>query len=316
MKKITQFFTALLASFALVCQAQANEKISLLLDWFINPDHANIVVAQQKGFFAKQGLEVEIIEPTDPSMPPKLVAAGKGDIAVNYQPQLLMQVDEGLPLVRVGTIVGTPLNSLTVLESSKINKLEDLKGKKIGFSVSGFEDSLLEKMLSDVGLHKQDVELINVNWALSQSLLSKQVDAVIGTLRNFEPHELNLEGHQAKLFYPEQYGVPSYEELIFVVQAGKQNDAKIAKFLTALEQATAYIKQNPTQAWQDFVSYKPKELDNELNRRAWKDTIPLLSDNVRKLDKDLYQQVAQFMLDSKLIKTLPALDRYAVEVGQ
>ncbi|WP_439234228.1 ABC transporter substrate-binding protein [Lonepinella koalarum] len=313
MKKIFTFLTAVWAILGVAFSAQANEKLTLLLDWFVNPDHANIIIAQQKGFFAQQGLDVEIIEPTDPSMPPKLVAAGQGDLAVNYQPQLVMQVEQGLPLVRVGTIIGTPLNSLTVLESSQIKSLADLKGKKIGFSVSGFEDSLLERMLSTVGLTRNDVELVNVNWALSQSLLSKQVDAVIGAFRNFELHELNLEGHQGRLFYPEQYGVPSYEELIFVAQAGKQNDVNINKFLTAIEQATAYIKQNPDQAWQDFVNYKPQELNNELNRRAWQDTIPLLTDNTRQLNQELYQQVAQFMLDSKLIKAAPVLENYAVE---
>ncbi|MDH2926139.1 thiamine biosynthesis protein [Lonepinella koalarum] len=313
MKKIFTFLTAVWAILGVAFSAQANEKLTLLLDWFVNPDHANIIIAQQKGFFAQQGLDVEIIEPTDPSMPPKLVAAGQGDLAVNYQPQLVMQVEQGLPLVRVGTIIGTPLNSLTVLESSQIKSLADLKGKKIGFSVSGFEDSLLERMLSTVGLTRNDVELVNVNWALSQSLLSKQVDAVIGAFRNFELHELNLEGHQGRLFYPEQYGVPSYEELIFVAQAGKQNDVNINKFLTAIEQATAYIKQNPDQAWQDFVNYKPQELNNELNRRAWQDTIPLLTDNTRQLNQELYQQVAQFMLDSKLIKAVPVLENYAVE---
>ncbi|WP_386689093.1 ABC transporter substrate-binding protein [Lonepinella sp. MS14437] len=313
MKKIFTFLTAVWAILGVAFSAQATEKLTLLLDWFVNPDHANIIIAQQKGFFAQQGLDVEIIEPTDPSMPPKLVASGQGDLAVNYQPQLVMQVEQGLPLMRVGTIIGTPLNSLTVLESSQIKSLADLKGKKIGFSVSGFEDSLLERMLSTVGLTRNDVELVNVNWALSQSLLSKQVDAVIGAFRNFELHELNLEGHQGRLFYPEQYGVPSYEELIFVAQAGKQNDVNINKFLTAIEQATAYIKQNPDQAWQDFVNYKPQELNNELNRRAWQDTIPLLTDNTRQLNQELYQQVAQFMLDSKLIKAVPVLENYAVE---
>ena len=107
------------------------EKVSLLLDWFVNPDHAAIIIAQQKGFFEKNNLEVEIMEPADPTMPPKLVAAKKADLAVDYQPQLQMQVAEGLPLVRIATLVNSPLNSLIVLKNSGINKIEDLKGKKV-----------------------------------------------------------------------------------------------------------------------------------------------------------------------------------------
>ncbi|WP_439328191.1 ABC transporter substrate-binding protein [Lonepinella sp. BR2357] len=313
MKKTRQFYTALFSlTFAL--SAQANEKLTMLIDWFVNPVHADIVIAKQKGFFEQQGLDVEIIEPTDPSMPPKLVAAGQADISMDFQPQLIMHVDQGLPLMRIGTMVATPFTSLVVLKDSGINSLADLKGKKIGYSVSGFEDTILSSMLESAGLSLKDVQLINVNFALSQSLLSKQVDAVIGAYRNFELHELALEGHPAQAFFPEQNGVPSFEELTLVVKKGRETDPKIAKFLTALEQATVYMKQNPEQAWQDFVSFKPKELDNELNRLAWNDTYPAFADNPRELNKDRYNKVAEFMLQKGLIKTLPALESYTTEV--
>ena len=135
------------------------------------PDHAPLVTAQTKGFFEAEGLEVEIIEPADPAMPPKLVAAGRGDIAVSYQPTLHAQIEEELPLMWIGTLVETPLNSLIVLKDGPIKDLKDLKGKTIGFSVSGFEDAMLGQMLRSVNLSIDDVELINVNFALSGSLL-------------------------------------------------------------------------------------------------------------------------------------------------
>lgn len=131
--------------------------MTVLLDWFVNPDHAAIIVAQQKGFFKQQNIEVEILEPADPAMPPKLVAAKQADLAVDYQPQLHMQVEQDLPIVRVGTLVDTPLNSLIVLKDSPITNLADLKGKKIGYSVSGFEDALLSTMLASAGLSEKDI---------------------------------------------------------------------------------------------------------------------------------------------------------------
>ena len=143
MKKIIRYFS-LLIGFTASFTSLAREKISLMLDWYVNPDHAAIIVAQQKGFFEKNNLDVEIIEPADPSLPPKLVAAGKVDLAINYQPQLYQQVSEGLPLVRVGSLISSPLNSVVVLKNSKIKTLADLKGKKVGYSVSGFEDVLLD----------------------------------------------------------------------------------------------------------------------------------------------------------------------------
>ncbi|MCL7767174.1 ABC transporter substrate-binding protein [Pasteurella multocida] len=292
----------------------AKEKLTLLLDWFANPDHAAIIVAQQKGYFAQQGLDVEIVEPADPSLPPKLVAAGKADLAVDYQPQLQIQVAEDLPLTRVGTLVATPLNSLIVLEKSAIKSLADLKGKKIGYSVSGFEDSLLKAMLGSANLTDKDIEMVNVNWSLSPSLISGQVDAVIGGFRNFELNQMKLEKQPGRAFYPEEHGVPVYDELILVANKNTMPTEKISKFLTALEQATIYTLNNPQAAWEAFVAYKEKELNNDLNRLAWTDTLPRLALRPRALDSHRYERMAEFLKANGLTKVVKPLSDYAVEI--
>ncbi|HDR1045883.1 TPA: ABC transporter substrate-binding protein [Pasteurella multocida] len=292
----------------------AKEKLTLLLDWFVNPDHAAIIVAQQKGYFAQQGLDVEIVEPADPSLPPKLVAAGKADLAVDYQPQLQIQVAEDLPLTRVGTLVATPLNSLIVLEKSAIKSLADLKGKKIGYSVSGFEDSLLKAMLGSANLTDKDIEMVNVNWSLSPSLISGQVDAVIGGFRNFELNQMKLEKQPGRAFYPEEHGVPVYDELILVANKNTMLTEKISKFLTALEQATIYTLNHPQAAWEAFVAYKEKELNNDLNRLAWTDTLPRLALRPRALDSHRYERMAEFLKANGLTKVVKPLSDYAVEI--
>lgn len=306
--------TVLTALLMFSSQVHAKQKVTLLLDWFVNPDHAALIVAQQKGYFSAHDLDVEIIEPADPSMPPKLVAAGKADLAVDYQPQLQMQVAEGLPLVRVGTLVSTPLNSIVVLQSSGIQSIADLKGKKVGYSVSGFETSLLKAMLAKYDLSEKDVEMVNVNWSLSPSLISGQVDAVIGAFRNFELNQMALEKQPGLAFYPEEHGVPAYDELILVANKNQLSAQKLNAFLTALEQATIYLINHPDQAWQDFISYKPNELDNELNRLAWRDTLPRLTLRPRALDQNRYQKMAEFMQQQGLLKTVPKLADYAVEL--
>ena len=162
-----QSFVRSLAVFSALAMAPffalADDKLTVLLDWFVNPDHAPLIIAQQSGRFTDAGLNVELIAPSDPNLPPKLVAAGKGDIAVTYQPQLHIQADQGLPLVRIGTLISTPLNSLVVLRDGKIKSIADLKGKKVGFSIGGFEDSLLKVMLNSHNVKLSEVELINVN---------------------------------------------------------------------------------------------------------------------------------------------------------
>ncbi|MBV0933819.1 ABC transporter substrate-binding protein [Marinobacterium weihaiense] len=304
--------TALLCGCLLSAQALAADKVEVMLDWFINPDHGPLIIAQQKGFFAAQGLEVSLVEPADPSMPPKLVAAGKTDMAVSYQPQLHLQVDQGLPLTRVGTLVATPLNSLVVLKDGPINSIADLKGKKVGFSVSGFEDALLSAMLNKHGLKADDIELINVNWSLSPSVISGQVDAVIGAFRNFELNQMDIEGHPGRAFFVEEEGVPAYDELILVVNKAKQDDPRWARFMTALEQATQYIINHPDAAWGSFVSYKPNELNTELNRRAWGDTLTRFALRPAALDTGRYQRFGAFMQAQGLTKANPAVDTYAI----
>lgn len=293
--------------------AQASEKLTLLLDWFINPDHAPLVTAQTMGFFEAEGLDVEIIEPADPAMPPKLVAAGQGDIAVSYQPTLHAQIEEELPLKWIGTLVETPLNSLIVLKDGPIQELKDLKGKSVGFSVSGFEDAMLGQMLRSAGLTMDDVELVNVNFALSGSLLAGQVDAVIGAYRNFELTQLEIEGKPGKAFYPEENGVPIFDELIYVVNKDKTDDPRFAKFLAAVEAATIYLSNHPEKAWNAFVEAYPN-LNDELNRRAWFDTLPRFAKRPAALDDGRYQRFAEFMAEAGLISKVVPVESYTAEI--
>jgi len=301
-----------LAGALLSASALAADKVTLLLDWFVNPDHGPLIVAQQKGYFAEQDLEVEMQEPADPSMPPKLVAAGKVDMAVSYQPQLHVQVDEGLPLTRIGTLVATPLNSLVVLESSDIKSIKDLKGKKVGYSVGGFEDALLKAMLTQQGLALEDIEMVNVNWSLSPSLIAGKVDAVIGAYRNFELNQMAIEGHPGRAFYVEEQGVPAYDELVLVVNNADRENPKYGRFIKALEKATQYIVNHPDEAWDSFKNYK-KDLDNELNKRAWADTLTRFALRPAALDEARYQRVGAFMQAQGLTKSNPDVATYAIQ---
>lgn len=282
------------------------EPLVIMLDWFLNPDHAPLIIAEKRGYFEKVGLEVEWQIPVDPSSPPKLVAAGQVDLAVSYQPQLHIHVDAGLPIVQVGVIVSTPLNSLVVLKQSPIQSIADLQGKKIGFSVGGFEDALLKAMLKPHGLSLKDVELVNVNFSLSPALISGQVDAVIGAFRNFELNQMDLVNHPGRAFFVEEHGVPPYDELIYIAHKDNLNPNLIRSFLQAVEQAVQFIVNHPEESWEIFASADPM-LNNELNRRAFKDTIPRFALRPGARDYQRYQRFAKFLVEQEVIKkALPA----------
>ncbi len=291
----------------------AADKMTLILDWFINPDHGPIIIAEEKGYFKEEGLEIEVIAPADPSDPPKLVAAGKADLAVSYQPQLHLQIHEGLPLQRVGTLVATPLNCLLVLADGPIKSIADLKGKKVGFSVAGVEEAVLTAILSPNGLSMDDIELVNVNWSLSPSLMSKQVDAVIGAFRNFELNQMDINGVEGRCFYVEEEGLPSYDELIYVAKPDTMDKDKIARFLAATEKATQYIINHPQESWEIFKGTSA-ELDDELNKRAWVDTLPRFALRPAAVDAGRYERMEKFLKDSGLIPSINPIEKIVVDV--
>lgn len=292
-------------------QAKPPETVKVLLEWFVNPDHAPMVVAKELGLFARAGLDVELLPPSDPSIVPRAIASGQADIGVHYQPSLYLDHAAGIPLVRFGTLVETPLNTVTVLAKGPIKSLADLKGKKVGFSVSGFEDALLQRMLASAGVDKADVELVNVNFALSPSLISGQVDATIGGFRNFELTQMRLKGHEGRAFLPEDNGVPAYDELIFVTRPDLLKDSRLTRFLDAVEQGAIYLTNHPDEGWKLFIKAYP-DLDDALNRQAWIDTLPRFAKRPSALDRRRYERFGQFMLEAGLIKAAPPVDDIAV----
>lgn len=308
MRYILPFIALLMAG-----PAMAQDKMTVLLDWFINPDHGPLIVAEENGYFADEGLEVEIIAPADPSAPPRLVAAGQGDLAVSYQPQLHLQIHEGLPLKRVGTLVATPLNCLLVLKNGPIQSLADLKGKKIGFSVAGVEEAVLTAMLGQHGITLEDIELINVNFSLSPALMSEQVDAVIGAFRNFELNQMDIEGVPGRCFYIEEEGVPPYDELIYVANPELMDTDKIARFLSATEKATQFIINNPEKSWEIFAGTSA-ELQDELNARAWVDTLPRFALRPAGFDAGRYARFEAFLKDSGLIDSINPVEDITMDV--
>lgn len=293
--------------------AYASEKLTVLLDWFVNPDHAPLIVALENGYFNEAGLDVELIAPADPNDPPKLVAAGKFPLAVSYQPQLHVQVAEGLPLTRIATLVATPLNSLVVLDDSPIKTLADLKGKRIGYSIGGFEDALLGTMLSRHGLALSDVELINVNFSLSPSIISGQVDAVIGAFRNFELNQMDIIGKPGRAFFPEEEGVPAYDELIVVANSSHLDDVRLIPFVKAVERAVQYMVNHPKESWSLFIKAYP-DLNDELNARAWRDTLPRFALRPGALDHNRYSRFAAFLKNQGLIDHTVPVNTYAQEL--
>ena len=297
--------------FLIPASSVSQERMTVFLDWFLNPDHAPLVIAHELGYFQDVTLDVELIEPADPNDPPKLIAAGYGQVAISYQPQLHIHADQNLPITRFATLIASPLNSLVVLDDSPIRSLSDLKGRTVGFSVGGFEDAILGAMLQSTGLSLNDVTLVNINFALTPALLNRQVDAVIGAFRNFELNQLALERREGRLFYPEEHGVPPYDELILITHRDNAHDPRLPRFLDALEKAVFFVLNHPEESWKLFIQHRPS-LDDDLNYRAWFDTLPRFSLSPGALNPRRYQRFASFLRQRGLIKQIPPLETYTL----
>jgi putative hydroxymethylpyrimidine transport system substrate-binding protein len=169
-------------------------------------------------------------------------------------------------------------------------------------------------MLGQAGLGLRDVQLVNVNFSLSPALLAGRVDAVIGAFRNFELNQLDIEGRPGLAFHPEEHGVPPYDELVVVANRARLADPALRRFVDAVERGTLYTVNNPEAAFRLFVKGRP-DLDNELNRRAWRDTLPRLAHAPAALDRNRYARFAGFLRAQGLLRQEPRLDDYAVELG-
>ncbi|MEZ5866212.1 MAG: ABC transporter substrate-binding protein [Geminicoccaceae bacterium] len=200
-----------------------------------------------------------------------------------------------------------------VLADGPIESIADLRGRKVGFSVGGFEDALLGAMLAKYGLGLDDIELVNVNFSLSPALVAGQVDAVIGAFRNFELNQMELIERPGRAFYPEEEGVPAYDELIYVAHVDNLGDPRLQRFMEAVEAATHWIVNHPDEAWEVFAATDPL-LDDALNRKAWADTVPRLALSPAALDHHRYARFAAFLVEQGLLDEALPVGDYAVDL--
>ncbi len=293
--------------------AKANDKLTLMLDWAMSPDDAPLIAAKYSGAFAAQGLDVELIEPADPNVPPRMVAAKQVDLCISYQPQIHLMADQGLPLVRVGALVDTPLRTLTVLGDGPIKQLADFKGHKIGYPIAGVAEAIVSTMMQSVDLSLSDVTMVNAGFQQVQALMSKQVDGVVGAFRNFEVIELKLNGSKPLVFYPEEHSLPTYDELIFVAHKDSVKDPRLSKFLEGLRVGTVFLINHPDDVWAEYIKEYP-DRNNELNKVSWQATLARFAKNPAALDRARYDKFEDFMLAHKLIEKKTPVEDYTAQI--
>ncbi|MGH2799688.1 MAG: ABC transporter substrate-binding protein [Thermoleophilaceae bacterium] len=293
-----------------VLEPSGSKRVELMLDYFPNADHAGVYAAQAGGHFEQAGLDVEIREPPDPAAPIKQVAAGRVDLAISYEPEVLRARDQGLNVVSVGAVVREPLTSIISLPEAKIDSPRDLRGKTVGTAGIDYQSAYLQTILREAGVPADSVRERNVGFSLTPALLTGRVDAVLGGFWNYEGTELRMRGRRPRIIRMEDAGVPTYNELVLVANedALERDGDKIRAFIGALSRGSRDLRRDPDKAIEGLLEANP-DLDPELQRAVVEVTLPLFLPPPDKpfgwQDPADWDAFAAWMQDNELVEKPP-----------
>jgi putative hydroxymethylpyrimidine transport system substrate-binding protein len=256
--------------------AGAPQRVSLMLDYFPNADHAGIYAAMGSGEFERGGVDVRLRTPSDPAAPLKLLASGRVDLAISYEPELLLARAKGLRLVSVAALVQKPLTSLMALGDRAITEPGQLEGKKVGTAGLPYQDAYLKTILDEAGVDPARVRKIDVGFNLVPTMLSKRVDATLGAFWNVEGIELERRGRDPRILRMDRLGVPTYNELIIVAREEdvRSRGPMLRRFLRALARGHQLVRRDVDAGVKPLVEANP-DLKAGLQRAQVRATLPV-----------------------------------------
>jgi len=290
------------------------QALSLTLDFYPNPDHAGIYMAQKLGYFEDAGLDVSIHTPVDPAAPLKLLAAGSTDLAISYEPEVLLASEQGLDVVAVSALVNRPLTSMIWLKKSGIGGVGDLRGKTIATAGIPYQDAYLKTILARAKLSPAEVKTVNVGFGLLPAIVGGKADAMLGGFSNVEGVDLRLRGTDPVVTPVDELGVPSYDELVLAAKGKRleEDSQAIRLFIAALARGTAAAAKNPKAATKALLEANP-DLDPKLTAPEVAATLPLLNPArgghpYGYMDPSQWREFIGWMRDNELISSLPATE--------
>jgi putative hydroxymethylpyrimidine transport system substrate-binding protein len=258
-----------------VLTAGSSKRFTVMLDFFPNADHAALYSAIAHGDFRAVGLNVVPAAPADPAEPLKLLAAGRVDLAISYEPELLLAREAGLKLVAIGALVQRPLTSIIALPARHVRSVSDLAGKRVGTAGIPYQAAELHTALEHAGVKPSSVKEVNVGFNLVPAMLSGKVDATLGGFWNYEAIDLRLKHKHPVVIPVDRAGVPSYDELVLVAREdqARHDGQDLRAFLQALTRGENEVRANPSAAADTLLKANPS-LERRLQLESIKQTLP------------------------------------------
>ncbi|MCF2663257.1 ABC transporter substrate-binding protein [Oscillibacter valericigenes] len=258
------------------------ETVDVVLDWYPNAVHAFIYEAIDKGYFADEGLQVNVLFPSNTTDPLTMTAAGKADIGFYYQEDtIIAKANEGVPVKVLGAVVQEPISIMASLKEKNITQPADLVGKTIGYSGTRFAEVAVNQLLQSVGATLDDVEMIDVGFDLMSSMTTGNVDATYGCFINHEIPALEEEGFPMDYMKLTDYGVPNYYALMLVTGEGQleKNRDKYTRFLRACEKGFDDMQADPDGALQLMMNNQNTEnfpLTESVEKKSFDVLLPIM----------------------------------------
>jgi putative hydroxymethylpyrimidine transport system substrate-binding protein len=252
-----------------------SKPFTVMLDWFPNADHAPLYSAIAHGDFNAAGLDVRPVVPSATAEPLKLLATGKVDMAISYEPQLLLARDQGYKLVSIGALVQRPLTSIIALPGHGVRTVADLAGKRVGTAGIGYQRAELQAALRSAHVNPATVQEVNVGFNLVSAMLSGKVAATLGGYWNYEGIQLEQLRKHPVVIPIDRAGVPSYDELVLVVRESeaRHDGEDLRAFMQALTRGEREVRADPAEAAALIVKANP-DAEAKLQLASIQRTLP------------------------------------------
>ncbi len=244
------------------------EKATLSLDWVPNTNHTGFYTALEKGWYAEEGIDLNIQIPSDPSAALKQVAAGQTEFGVSFQEELTIARSTGIPVISIGTIIQHNTSAFAVLVDSGITRPRDFEGKLFASSGLPIEKPILSAMMACDGGDINKVEFVDVGFDLLPALFGKHVD-IVWLFEGWDGINAGLMGQELTTF--PLYGdcVPDYYTPVVVAGEATLKDKSdlVTRFMRATARGYEYAAANPAEAADILLKHAP-ESDAELVRAS------------------------------------------------
>jgi len=310
LSKLTLFLVVMLV--VVSCQAaQPPATMSptptvVMLDWFPNTNHTGLYVALDKGWYAEEGLAVEIVQPAEGSTLVQVVAAGQADFGISYQEEVSHARAEDIPIVSIAAIIQHNTSGFASPQDRGVTRPKDFEGKRYGSWGSPIERAVLGVLMACDGGDVDEVEFIDIGWADYFTVVQRDVDFA-WIFNGWTGTEAELRGMPLDIVMLSDWThcVPDYYTPVIITS--EQNISEkpdlVLSFMAATARGYEFAIENPVEAANILLKCAP-ESNPDLVRRSQEWLSPRYQADAARWGEqrlEIWQGYADWMADRDLL---------------